>query len=147
MMQVFLPSFTVNKNVIKENKYKIMKFLVEYVVHAWLECGRWIFQAKRHGNKLKVTIVSSESSLWYVLFSLSNLMITWSKVNLWEELGPMELILGMGHLFFIFFLFNALKSMHILKVPSLFFTITPKEINGLELGLMKPNFKSSLMAS
>ena len=81
-MQMLLPSFTINKNVIKENKYELTNFLVEYVVHASFECVWCIFQAKGHGNKLKVTIVASESNLWYVFFSHSNSMITISKVNL-----------------------------------------------------------------
>ena len=92
MMQMFLPSFIVNKNVKKGSYKQIVKFLVKDIVHAWLECGRCICQAKGHGNKLKVTIVAFESSLWYVFFPHSNLMITKSKVNLWKELGSMELI-------------------------------------------------------
>ena len=55
-------------------------------------------------------------------------------------------ILWMGYIFLIVFLFNALKSMHVLKVPSLFFTITIEEANWPELGLMRPNSKSYLMA-
>jgi hypothetical protein len=38
----------------------------------------------------------------------------------------------------IVFLFKARKSMHILIVPSFFFTKTTDEANGLELGLMQP---------
>ena len=54
-------------------------------------------------------------------------------------------IVGMGYLFFTFFLFNDLKSMHILKVPSFFFTITIEESYGIELGLIRPNSKIYLI--
>ena len=124
-----------------------MKLLVKDIVHAWLECGRSICQAKGHDNKLKVTIVAFESSLWYVFFPHLNLMIVGYKVNIWEELVSMSSsMIGMGYLFFNVFLFKALKSMHILKVPSFFLTITTEEAYGMELGIMRPNSKSYLMA-
>ena len=69
-----------------------MKLLVEDIVYAWLKCGRIICQSKRHGKKLKVTIMTFESSIWYVFLPHSNLMITIYKVKIWEELCSMDLI-------------------------------------------------------
>ena len=76
----------------KKTNTNLQSFLWKiFFMHYWNVVGAF-FNPKSMEKKLKVTIVTYEISIWYVFLPHLNLMITKSKVNLWEELGSMDLI-------------------------------------------------------
>ena len=92
MLKMGIPSATVNKNVIKENKNKFPKVGIQEFIHETLE-GRWsIAKPKRHHQELIMAIMSFESGLWNIFFLHPNLVITRTKIQFGEETSTLELI-------------------------------------------------------
>jgi hypothetical protein len=91
-------------------------------------------------------IVAYEGCLMYVLLPHPYLMVSRVQVNFFEVYCTIYLILGMGYLFFMVFLFKARYSMQMRIVPYLFFANTTDDANGIELVLIWPMAKNSVIA-
>ena len=72
----------INKNVIKENKKKIVQILAEDIVYKSHKCSWCICETKWYHYKLIVSIPCSESFLMNIFLFDSYLMVTRPQVNL-----------------------------------------------------------------
>lgn len=82
MFQVFLPSFVVYENIIKEYQEKLLQLFVKNMIHIGLKGSKCVGQPKGHDQKLIVLVVALECYLMNVLLPYFDLMIPQSKNNL-----------------------------------------------------------------
>jgi hypothetical protein len=81
-----------NQDVINEDRDKLVQLCHEYGVHQVHEVSGGVGQPEWHHKILIKTVLSGESSLRNVFLMDPELMITWSKINLWEHLCSNQLI-------------------------------------------------------
>jgi hypothetical protein len=70
-----MPSFTIDQDVIKKDKDKMMEKGLKYVVHETLEGGRCIAKAKGHHQELIMAFMSEKSSFGNIYLLHVNLVI------------------------------------------------------------------------
>ena len=75
----------VNKDIVKENQYKLMKIIPKNIIYKALEGGGSISKIKGHYQKFVVVVVHSKGDFRYVFFAHLYLMIPGSKVQLCED--------------------------------------------------------------
>jgi len=92
MGDMAMPSFVVDKNVIKKDEEKMMKKWFKYVVHETLECGMWIAKANGHHQELVMAFMNEKIKFGNTLFFHVNLLISRIEIKFGEELSTFELI-------------------------------------------------------
>jgi hypothetical protein len=81
MGKMGLPSFTIDKNIIKENQYKMMEERMKDMIHETLKSGGRIIEAKWNNQELIVTLMSFECILENVFFFHTNLVVDRAKIK------------------------------------------------------------------
>ena len=66
MLQMFLPGFAKDKDVIQIYDHKGVFEWPQYIIHHLHECGRGISKAKRHDQPLEDTFFRLEGCLTYI---------------------------------------------------------------------------------
>src|SRR5882757_6649021 len=82
----------INKNVIKENKNKLVQIPAEDTIHKAHKCSGCICEAKWNHYKLIMSIPCSKGCLMNVFILNSHLMVTRPQVNLGKYLCSSHLI-------------------------------------------------------
>ena len=86
------PGATIDENVIEEDQDKLSEIWFEDVIHKTLESRRGIAETKWHDQELIMAFMSSESRLGNVDLLHANLVIAGAKIQLGEELCPIEFV-------------------------------------------------------
>ena len=93
----------VNKDIIEENQHKLMKIILENIIHKALKDRGGIGETKGHYQKFVVVVVCSKGGFRYDFFVHSYLIIPGSKVQFCEDLCSLSSsnssITGIGYLF------------------------------------------------
>ena len=84
MLQMGLPSFTENENIVQENNYKVTQVGTHNVIHHGLKCSRGIRQSEAHNTELVVTERSFNCSLRYIFLINPDLVVPRMQVQLGE---------------------------------------------------------------
>ena len=92
MLKTFFPCEAVDENVIKENEDKFSEIWFQQVIHEALKSGWGITETKWLDQEFIMAFMSLESSLWNVDFIHANLVVACTKIQLSEELSPIEFI-------------------------------------------------------
>ena len=92
MLQVLLPSATIDQNIIKEDQYKLPQMTPKDMIHTGLESCWRISQSKGHYQKLKMPIVTSKLCLGDILLPHLDLMVPGPQINIGEIFGSPRLI-------------------------------------------------------
>ena len=106
--------FRIYKNVIKENKNKLVQISVEDTIHKADKCRRWcICETKWYHYKLIIPIPCPEGCLMNVFILDSHLMVTRPQAILENTFAPLiwskrSSILVKGYLLFTMTLFSCL---------------------------------------
>jgi hypothetical protein len=82
----------IDQDVINEDHDNFVQLCHEYRVHQAHEVNGGVAQPKWHHQILIETVSSEESSLRNIFFMDLDLMITHSKIDLWEHLRANQLI-------------------------------------------------------
>src|SRR3954466_12395183 len=89
---MFFFPFGINQNVIDENNDKLIQEVHKNLIHEVHEIRGGIGLSKRHDCILIQSISGGKCSLWDILCTNLELMITSSKINLRKHLGTGQLI-------------------------------------------------------
>src|ERR1700728_1661164 len=92
MLKMCRPGATINENIFEEDQDKFSEIWFEDVIHKTLESRRGIAETKWHDQELIMAFMSSESRLGNVDFLHANLVIAGAKIQLGEELRPIEFV-------------------------------------------------------
>jgi hypothetical protein len=76
-----LPSFTIDKNIIKENQDKMTEESTKDMIHETLKSGGIITEVEGHNQELIVTLMSSECNLENAFFFHTNLVISRANIK------------------------------------------------------------------
>jgi hypothetical protein len=86
------PIFTINENIINENKYKLMEKRRKYIIHETLKSGRGITEAKGHDQELIVALMSSKCIIGNVLFFHMDVVVARTKIKFSKVLSTTQFI-------------------------------------------------------
>ena len=92
MLEMLNPCFTIDEDIIKEDRNEVLQVAIEYFIHQCLECGRSIIEAKGHDKKLKVAIICAKSHFRDIILMNLNLVIPRMEIQLGEKMSTMKLI-------------------------------------------------------
>ena len=129
MRKMVFPGFSIDEDIIKENKHKMTKKRTEDMIHEALEGGGGIIQAKGHDQKLIVALMSYNGSLRNVCLFHTDLVVARTKIKFSKELGATQFIQEVindrnGKFFFMVSLLRVRKSGHMRQEPYFFRTMT-----------------------
>ena len=80
----------INKDIINEDKNKLIEIFPEYPIHEINKESRSVRQTERHNEPLKRTITSAESGKRYAILRDSQLMKTRGEVKLRKDLSTTQ---------------------------------------------------------
>ena len=89
MFFMFFLILRINKNVIKENKNKLVQIPVEDTVHKAHKCSWCICETKQYHYKLIMSIPCPEGYLMNVFILDSHMMVTRPQVNFGKYFAPL----------------------------------------------------------
>lgn len=92
MLNVIIPTGTVNQDAIKENQHKFPHVIFEYTVHKWLESGRSISKPKWHDFELIMAFMSPKGSLIDIRLFNPILVVARPKVQFRKLFCTMQFI-------------------------------------------------------
>ena len=94
MLKMLSPGFTIDEDIIKEDRNEVLQVGPKYFIHQFLERGRGICEAKWHDQKFIMAIMCVESYFRDIIHMDPNLVIPRTKIQLGEKMGTntMELI-------------------------------------------------------
>jgi hypothetical protein len=81
MRKMVCLGFSIDEDIIKENKYKMTEKRMEDMIHEALEGGGGITQAKGHDQKLIVALMSSKGSLGNACLFHTYLVVSRMKIK------------------------------------------------------------------
>jgi hypothetical protein len=76
MLHMLLHIVDIDQNVVYVYDHKIIKPFPENVIHECVKCGRCIGESKRHHQEFVRVIPCVRSSLFFIPFHISNLVIS-----------------------------------------------------------------------
>ena len=71
MLEMFIPCFTIDDDIIKEDQNEVPQVEPKYFIHQCLEYGRSISEAKGHDQKLIVAIMCAPC-VWKSILEISS---------------------------------------------------------------------------
>jgi hypothetical protein len=93
MSKMVYPGFSIDEDIIKENKDKMMEKRTKDMIHEALESGGSITQqAKGHDQKIIVALMSSKCSLRNVCLIHTDMVVARTKIKFRKELGTTQFI-------------------------------------------------------